>query len=183
MSATQAWPNVAEVLCHLNKSLEVIRFLVMTFFFVSPCKSTPYAGGANSCFLNQLLTLEAQTVVSTSTPYAGGTSLRWKYNPTLVVLTPPTSPPNMAIKSWSTVLQTWSYLSHLWCYADNTRNQEYLLDKNICRNYWYSLQPVFFWDVLVICFILVWKSTITAFISLYFRTLWSNWLNFLSYKK
>jgi len=28
------------------------------------------------------------------------------------------------------VLQTPSYLSHLWCYADYTKNQGYLLDKN-----------------------------------------------------
>ena len=81
------------------------------------------------------------------------------------------------------VLQTWSDLSHLWCDADNTSNQGYLLDKDTRLNYWYSLQPDFFWDVLVICLILVLKSAITAFTSLYFRTLWSNWLNFLSFKK
>jgi len=32
---------------------------------------------------------------------------------------------------------------HLWCYANDTRNQGYLLDKDTCINYWYGLQPVF----------------------------------------
>ena len=77
--------------------------------------STPYAGGANKCFLNQpvrwwyITMLELQPyaggtnrLLSESNPYAGGTNscflnqpLRWWYNPTLVVLTPPTSPPPM----------------------------------------------------------------------------------------
>jgi len=50
-------------------------------------KSTPYAGGTNSCFLNQLPTLVVQTkqLFSKSTPtlvvhpYAGSTTLRWWY--------------------------------------------------------------------------------------------------------
>jgi len=33
------------------------------------------------------------------------------------------------------VLQPPSYLSRLWCYADYTRNQGYLLDKNTCLNF------------------------------------------------
>ena len=82
------------------------------------------------------------------------------------------------------VFQTLSYLSHIWCNTDNTRNQGHIdvLDKYACLNYWYGLQPAFFhfcWDILVICLTLVLKFAVTALTSLYFRTLWPNWLNFV----
>ena len=62
-------------------------------------KSNPYAQGTNSCILKPPLRCRYKQVLSESTPYAGGTNscslnqpLRWWYIPTLVVLTPPTSP-------------------------------------------------------------------------------------------
>jgi len=50
-------------------------------------KANPYAAGTNSCFLNQLPTLEVQTVAFEINPNAGGTSLCWRYKPMLVELT------------------------------------------------------------------------------------------------
>jgi len=38
-----------------------------------------------------------------------------------------------------------------------------------------DMSVIFFWDVLVICVIVVLKLSVTLFISLYF---WMNWLNF-----
>jgi len=37
---------------------------------------------------------------------------------------------------------------------------------------------VFRWDISVICLVIVLKLAVTMLTSLYFRTLWSNWLNF-----
>ena len=69
------------------------------------------------------------------------------------------------------VLQTWSYLSHLWCYANTIRNQRYVLDKDTCLNYLYTVASSLFfcWDVLVICLILVSKLGITTFTSYIFK--------------
>jgi len=41
----------------------------------------------------------------------------------------------------------------------------------------------FCWDILVICFAVVWKLAITVFISLHFQTLWPKWLNFFGHFK
>ena len=77
-------------------------------------KSTPCAGGTNNCilkppvhytgdtnsyFINQLPTLEVQIVAFQINPDAGGTLLRWRYNPTLVILTPLTLTRLFCLKS------------------------------------------------------------------------------------
>jgi len=55
---------------------------------------------------------------------------------------------NMAIKS--KVLQTPSYLSHLWCDADYTRNQIFIGQEHMFK---LDITSSLFvcWDVLVIC--------------------------------
>jgi len=45
------------------------------------------------------------------------------------------------------------------------------------------LWPLRVWDISVICPIVVLKLDVTVFISVYFQTLWLNWLNFFQSQK
>jgi len=84
----------------LSKSTPMLKMQTVAFY------SHPYVGGTNSCFLKASLHRRYKQLFCKSTPYAGGTnisllnqpyagstSLCWWYNPTLVELTPLTSPP------------------------------------------------------------------------------------------
>jgi len=83
------------------------------------------------------------------------------------------------------VLQTPSYLSHLLRYADNTRNQGYLLDKDTCLNYWYHITSSLFfcWGGLVICLILVLTLAIMAFTSFIFSGIRTELTSFFCHLK
>jgi len=79
---------VVQAGCFLN---QIPTLEVQTVAFLSH----PYAAGTNSCLLNQLPTLELQTELFVRKQLCFiNQPLRWRYNPTLVVLTTPTSPQN-----------------------------------------------------------------------------------------
>ena len=85
---------------------------------------------------------------------------------------------NMAIKSYSFVNSELSepslMLRRLYQKSRIFIGQEHMFNFDITSSLF------FLWDVLVICLMFVLKLVITAFTSLYFWTLWANWLSFFA---